>query len=255
MEDFYEIGTEDLKITQPFRMLVAGPSSCGKSELIRACVTDPHLIAPAEHSRYYYPAQTLTPSRMEYIDSIRRCGEAPLSRLECFEGLPDMAELNALEGTKLIIIDDMFYDFVNSSEMKDLIVVHSHHADISVIITSQNYFSQGKYAKTMSRNMTDLILFDSKTDRLPFEIVSRHLFPGHSRFLPKVMDWLRLNVPATYDRYIYVDCHPNSQIPEDLRVRTNITAKTTATRRSGDGCGGGEMSLRRQLPLIVFSPR
>lgn len=234
MEEFYEVENGNfLQITQPFRMLVAGPSSSGKSELIRECVNDPRLIAPTDHTRYYYPEHTLTKSREEYVQKIRENG---IKNLEIFEGLPDTSELNALEGTKLIIIDDMFYNFVNSAEMKDLMVVHSHHSNISVIVTSQNYFSQGKYSKTMSRNMTDLIMFDSKTDRLPFEIVSRQLFPCATRFLPRVMAWLRENVPVTYGRYIYIDCHPNSQLPETLRVRTNITQ-------------GGD------TPSLVFSPK
>lgn len=233
MEEFYNVADTAFQLPQPFRLLVAGPSSCGKSELIRECVTDSSLVARTDHARYYCPENTLTSSRLQYVEKIRTGG---LRHLEAFEGLPDVSELQSLEGSKLIIIDDMFYNFVNSSEMNDLMVVHSHHADVSVVVTAQNYFSKGKYANTMKRNMTDLILFDSKPDRLPFETVSRQLFPGEIRFLPKIMDWLRANITMSFGRYIYIDCHPSSQLPEELRVRTNIVK-------------------RDSFPQVVFTPK
>ena len=53
----------------------------------------------------------------------------------------------------------------NSARMHDLFVKDSHHASVSVIFTTQNHFSKGKYSTTITRNVSELVLFDSKSDK------------------------------------------------------------------------------------------
>ena len=219
--EIINIHEDSLGFIAPFRVLVAGSSSCGKSELIARILENSDKFFSSvtfNYACYFYPEHGLTASRKVYCERLTRA----LPCMECAEGLPDVLDLINQEGNKLIIIDDLYDKAVNSSFINDLMTVHSHHANISIIFTAQNYFSKGQYSKTFQRNYTDTILFDAKLERLALEIISRQVFPGISRFLPRIMEWLRINVKSNFERYVLIESNPQSQLPEKLRVRSHI---------------------------------
>ena len=220
-EEKLEIPVGSLGFITPFRVLVAGSSSCGKSELIARMLENKETFFPDtvfDFAYYFHPPNSMTPERNAYYRRLT----ASIQGMECVEGLPNIADLTDLPGKKLLIIDDLYDKAVNSEQMQELMVVHSHHSDISLFFTSQNYFNQGRFSKTFLRNYTDTILFDAKTERLVLEIISRQLFPGANRFLPRAMEWLRENEPCVFDRYIWIDSNPQNALPEKLRVRTRV---------------------------------
>ena len=221
---FYDtVDPKELRFTTPFKALFVGASSCGKSELIAKILEHKaELIDKPEfdYVGYYYPGKSLTASRQNYIDRLSRT----FTNLEPHEGLPDIDDLASIDGSKLIIVDDLYADVVKNISMHDLMTIHAHHSNISLLITAQNFFTQGKYSKTLLRNYTDIVLFDAKMDRQILDIISSQMFPGGKRFIPLIMEWLRENVKNVHERYIWIDSHPNSKVPEFLRVRSNVVA-------------------------------
>lgn len=216
------VSSEDIIcFTAPFKAIFVGASSCGKSELIAQILEhkDDLIDKPNfDYIAYCYPGKSLTTARQEYVDRLSKV----YSNLEASEGLPDIDDLLTIDGQKLIIIDDLYGEAVNSQHMHDLMTIHAHHSNISLMITAQNYFTQGKFSKTLQRNYTNTILFDAKIDRQMLDIISSQMFPRAKHFIPKIMEWLRIYVPNVHKRYIWIDSHPMSKIEETLRVRSNI---------------------------------
>ena len=223
-EEFIKTRKLNFGLISPFRALLAGSSSCGKSELIARILEHKDKFFPDtqfSHACYYYPSGGLTETRHDYYERLKRS----IKCMDSCEGLPDVQALNDISGDKLIIIDDLYDKAVNSPDMMDLMTVHSHHSRISLFFTAQNYFNKGKFSKTFLRNYTDSILFDAKSERLIVEIVSRQIFPGGNRFLPRAMDWLRENQKDIFERYLWIDTNPQNTLPEKLRVRSHIIPK------------------------------
>ena len=102
-----------------------------------------------------------------------------------------------------IFLDDMIVNVVNEQQMLDIFLKHSHHRqaifhnnrefntdhsspfsatlavvsktaifvndlsnDIFLVFTSQNFFLRGKNGVTISRNCSELVLFQNKSEQL-----------------------------------------------------------------------------------------
>jgi len=76
--------------------------------------------------------------------------------LEVVSGLPSIKtlklDINASSST-LLLIDDLQNQFLDSSEMLHLLSVQTHHFNISVCYSMQNFFAPSKFGKTLSRNV------------------------------------------------------------------------------------------------------
>ena len=116
----------------------------------------------------------------------------------------------------------MYSKAVDEPMFQQLMEVHSHHADISVLITAQNTYQKGRGSVSILRNYSDFVLFDTKNQRHALEIFGRQMFPGQKAYLSKARDWLRRHISIPGQRYLWIDAHPASRAPENLRVRSRI---------------------------------
>ena len=246
-------GERSLGFTCPFRLLVTGSTSCGKSRLIaqllqhRARLFDRDFVSIS----YYYPTNSRTPSRSIYIEGlVESCPD-----LRVREGFPNIDELAQEEveagGHRLIVVDDLYSVAVNHEGFEHLLQIHSHHSRISLICTSQNTFQQGRSSVSILRNYSDFIVFDSLQQRQALALLGRQLFPGHGWLLTQAMAWLRNHLAAGRpdQRYLWVDCHPSSTLPDFLRVRSRLIPYSDSG--SGDNCNKNDAEDWFQL---VFAP-
>lgn len=225
----FKVNMRKMGLTAPFRLLVTGPTCCGKSRFIAKLLEAKHRLFDKEYDfiGYYYPVNGMTRSRRDYIENLK----SHTPDLVAEEGLPSIEEMivdeddEADDGSgkqRLIILDDLYAKIVNNAEFQELMEIHSHHSNISVIVTAQNVFQRGKNSTSIMRNYSDIVIFDSKVQRDAISILSRQLFPGRKSWLVDCMDWLRENVSHPVDRYIWIDNHPMAATPESLRVRSRI---------------------------------
>ena len=222
----FAVPQKSLGFTTPCRILITGPTCCGKSRLISKIVEYRHLLFDKifDFVGYYYPVNTLTLSRQQQIDRLR----AHCPNLYTAEGLPPIDDLvndDVYTGTaapKLLIVDDLYASVSGSQAFQNLMEIHSHHSNISVIMTAQNVFQKGSNSTSILRNVSDLIVFDSKLQRHAVSILSAQMFPGEHNWLPRCMHWLREHVQCPVDRYLWIDSHPLSNTPEVLRIRSHI---------------------------------
>ena len=121
--------------------MVCGPTSSGKSTLIRTILERQSTLITPKINRIVYCYAT-------WSDSFQ---ELKLLNIEFKEGLPDLDNFSPSQNN-LIILDDLMSQAEKNKTILDLFTTGSHHSNISVILISQNLFSQGKYARTISLN-------------------------------------------------------------------------------------------------------
>jgi hypothetical protein len=210
---------EDICFKVPVRLIIAGPTSVGKSEMVYKLIEFRALMfdKPFQSIFYYHAANMSTKDEL-FMSRLRNiCSDIVID-----EGLPNFEEISYYKGDKLVIIDDQILSIVNNADFFNAFTIYSNHHNISIIITSQNFFVQGKYSKTLMRNTTDKIVFRDKSDRQWLSILSRQMFPDKPNFLSKVMSWVQENVSNVYEQYIAIDNNPKSILGDDFLIKTNI---------------------------------
>jgi septin family protein len=219
MEKETTVEEADLKFQMPFRMLVCGSTGVGKSTFVLKLLKNRNEMFSHNFSSiiYSYP-ENISPDHNDFIVKLKNvCDE-----LELCPGLPDFNQLGFRTGHKLVVLDDQILKIVNNADIFHAVTIASNHLNISIIITSQNLYVQGKYSKTLLRNMSDKIMFRDKGDGQWLSTFSRQMFPHHPDFLTNVMDFIVDNFPSVYDHYIVIDNNPKSRLDKSMLIRTHI---------------------------------
>ncbi len=235
----------------PCRILIVGSTGSGKSELVLQFIRHRHLLftgAPFDDAdRIYYclPRSFQTASHDRFCDRLRALAPG----CHVVYGLPDFASLFAdktwSREPKLVVLDDLITELVNDPQGLLALTVGSHHAEMSLLITSQNYFMKGKHSVSIARNMSHKVFLVDHADKTPLRAVSRNMFPAQPLFLPQCMaamlDWpsrlwttpladagrsKRASKNAAADDrpprpYLVIDCS-HSHASSECRVRTRI---------------------------------
>ena len=135
----------DLRFRHPFTLVVAGPSSCGKSEFVKKIINSGTRLLDTEFSDILWCYSEWHPSNSEISKNIT-----------FQKGLDNISKENT-DQPRLIILDDLMGQ--NESIVADLFTKGSHHNNMSVIYITQNIFHQGKRQRDISINSHYLIFF------------------------------------------------------------------------------------------------
>jgi len=206
------------KFITPCAICISGPQQSGKSTFIRNLVQHRSLLFTQNFEKCYYcqpPRLFLRPNPV--FEDIRKV--FPSAELIC--GLPDLNKLNLnLDSTsKLLIIDDLMNDLLNSSEFVNLLSVDTHHSNITVIFTLHNYFASSRYGKTVSRNVNYSVFFYNRLDLRELKFISSQI-GNNPNFLQECFAFLM----QKFDKeraYILLDGHLDSKL-RALHVRSRI---------------------------------
>lgn len=200
-------------------ILVAGPTSCGKTFWINRFLSHPMFDQPVESILYCYGVY------QPFYDDIKVNPEIS-SRISFYEGLPDSEKINEIADGKfhIIVLDDLMEEIVKSQDMLKLFTQYCHHHNISAIFVSQNIFQQGKYARSISINCHFFVLFSNKRDKSQIATFARQLFPNNApEFLLAYKDAMKGQFT-----YIVVDCSPSH--PAEIQILSHIfPGETTIT--------------------------
>ena len=193
----------DPRMKHPFTGIVAGPTACGKSTLVKNIIAKRHeLIDPApEHVMWFYGEWQSMYETM--------------SDVEFVEGLPNVKTLDGKKRT-LLILDDLMSE--TDKSVTNLFTKVSHHRNLSILHLVQNVFDQNKHTRTISLNAHYLIVFKNLRDASQITHLAKQMYPGHVRFLQEVF------ADATSKPYGYLLIDLKQDTPEHLHLRTNITS-------------------------------
>ena len=131
-----------------------------------------------------------------------------------------------------MIIEDLALEMFRAKDMSDLFTRASHHANICLIYTSQNYFSRAPLGREIPINMTHVVLFDMPGEMQSMGSLSKkftrssHILSDIFAYMDKadVRDWLVIandNKNNGKD-YILIDVHPFCKEKRFLKIRTAV---------------------------------
>lgn len=192
----------DTRLRHPFTCIVAGPTCCGKTELVRQIVErrDTVIDKPIHQVIWCYcewqEAYNQLQNKIRFVQKVIS---------------PD--ELNPTQ-TNLVILDDMMD--VKDDKIQQFFIKSCHHRNASCIHIVQNLFNQTKNHRTCSLNTHYLILFKNPRDNQQIQTLSRQMFPNRKKYLETSFHDATKNPFG----YLLVDAKPDTS--EHLRLRSDI---------------------------------
>lgn len=202
---------ESWKLKTPGRIQLVGPSHSGKSELVLKLVGD-DSIWDTPFAKIMYIAPSLE-DKESYLQRLRdRCG--PRKILELSDRVPTVPELRDFADGRpvLLILDDLLSLKTDPKELQSLIVMHSHHMEITVVCCVQNPFLSGRSKLdlvTLGRNLTGKILMYQIQDFYVLNTLNARIFPERKRFL---IDCLCAAKERYKLPYVFINLHPFSNL-------------------------------------------
>ena len=195
----------------PFRLIVAGGSGSGKTELVKKIVNERYYSEPINNVIYCYP---------EYLSDMPTEFQVPV---QYHAGLPDTSYLSTIPDGSLLILDDMMIECSKCEDIAKLFSVVARKRRINVILIVQNIYQQGKHFRNIRLNATAIVLFKFRAARDVNLRVIRDL--GLAKHISR-----RSLDDALSGRYSYIviDIHPDRQF-EFGCIRGNIFDKYITT--------------------------
>ncbi|KAL3085955.1 hypothetical protein niasHS_008997 [Heterodera schachtii] len=168
--DYPRINERELKFPIPSGIVVSGPSSSGKTQLVL------RLLAHASEM-FDPPPKVIVWAYGEYssqIPELERQGVVPHA------GPPSEEMLKKLPKPFLIVYDDLMGD-IDAKKLADLYTKKSHHNNFSVIFLTQNLFD--KAMRVPRSNAQYIFLMRAPSDMLSIRNLASQMFPREHGFL------------------------------------------------------------------------
>lgn len=197
-----------IKFKHPFSLLLAGPSSCGKSTFVCNLLSDvsQNIDAPIKHVHWCYAEENARPNI--------KCQENEF-KITYHVGIPE-SFLNVNNDPILVILDDLMTETGNDVSVSELFTRASHHRNISVILITQNIFHKGSHSRDISLNAKYIVLFKNPRDKTQAGHLCRQVYPENSRSLTNIYK------SATEKPYSYLLIDLTQTSNDLIRFRTDI---------------------------------
>ena len=140
------------KWNHPASCIFSGSSGTGKTELVFKLIRNQHFSKPIKHV-FYFGCDNEHSHRLNWDTKLKDIA------VTYEEGLPSSTFFSKIPKNSLVVIDDQFYDAVNSSQLANAFTFDRRHRKFSIILITQNLFEKGKYNKTIRNNSEILVLF------------------------------------------------------------------------------------------------
>jgi len=196
----------------PFSMLIAGPTTCGKSTFMKDLLSHPQFIKPQ-------PKQILwcygTDDNSDNLDQFKGIIQSSKLPIRFHKGIPDVNNITS-DDHMFIVLDDLMQKAGKSNEITKLFTLGMHHKNISVALIVQNVFYQAAAMRNISLNCHYFVLFKNPRDGRQIKYLSNQIFPNNPKYLTDAFQ------KATERPFGYLIIDLTQQTPDNLRVLTNL---------------------------------
>lgn len=230
---------------KPLRAIFSGSSQSGKTHLIGKMLEKQNQLF-GEHFdsvKYYYP---------EYLEECPVVWHEKITTpITYTAGFPSKQDILELSQNSLIIIDDNMKKVVNSELMRQFFNVISGKRNISIIVVTQNYFTQGQFSRDIRNSSNVVCLFRNCAD------ATLNIRVARAFKLEKAYEAAEADIfcDQIYP-YVFIDQSQRSQL-SGYRVYTDILSKIKVAY-SVTGMKGyilNEIDFKRIYKVIEEKPR
>lgn len=209
-------------ILTPANILVVGAQQVGKTQLTATLLKDmEYYFSPVPQKILYCYSHW-----QDKYDSMQNS----IKNIEFHQGLPKrdfILEWSNGNSPQLICLDDLMTHVSCSSDIVQLFTIDCHHRNITTIMLNQSLYPVGKYSRTLSLNLTYLIIFKNLRDSLQVKKFGSQMYPGQLDYFMHAYD------KATSKPYGYLCIDLNPHANRIYTLRSNI--------------------LRNEQPIVVYS--
>ena len=216
---------------KPMRAIFSGSSQSGKTYLIGKILENQMQLFGSEFEqiKYFYP---------EYLDECPVQWHNSMKTPISYEsGFPRKSDIMEMPEGSLIIIDDNMKKVVDSELMRQFFNVISGKRNLSIIVVTQNYFTQGKFSRDI-RNSSNIVCLFRNCAEKAYQAAEAETFSN-----------------SVYP-YIFIDQSQRSQL-SSYRVYSDILSKIRVAF-SANGMKGyilNELDFKRAFSIIQEKPR
>ena len=194
----------DLRLSNPFSMLVAGSSQTGKTLWVREMLKKANRLYSQPPGAIYFFVREW----QSLFDGI--------ASAKIHLGMPDMAFLKTISHSNAtIVIDDLIHHV--TSETAELFTVGCSRYGVNIIFITQNLFDKNPFFRTISLNCKYFCIRKNPRDSSSIMHFARQVMPSNLSFMKRV--YHDVTNKKAYS-YIFFDASQN--VPEGLRLRTNV---------------------------------
>ena len=201
----------DGRLRIPFSMSLNGTSGCGKSFFIKQLLLNQDTLLTRKWDKIFYVSRY----RLEGLEQ-----DLAYLPIEFVHGeIPSLQQLRARHAPgrqTCLVVDDMIESAAKSVDVKG-VFTEGRHIGYSIILSSQNLFQAGKYARPIRLNSTFVVLFKAAHDKRQIACFFQGMEPADKKW-KRLLEIYEDAVSAPYG-YLFIDYRT-----ETLRYRADIGA-------------------------------
>jgi len=184
----------------PFSLIVAGPSSCGKSTfVIRLLECREQLCDIVFKNTVWCHGENKAPHYLKNLSFVK--------------GVPDFEKPENV--STLIVLNDLM-DSAYSTEVSELFTKGSHHRNISLVLITQNVFHQGSASRDISFDSKCIVVFNKPRDKTEIVHLARKVYTEN------ISSFHKTYLEACKDPHTYFFMDLRQSINDLLRFMTKI---------------------------------
>lgn len=190
----------------PYRMIVAGPSSSGKSSFVTQLLNNFENLTGKKPVIYWC-----------YGNINARPKNLP-NGTNFIDGMPNFSEIPKAgeHEHNVVVFDDMMNTASKSADMSHCFSTLSHHHDLSPIYITQNIFRHGREQRDITLNANYIVMMRNVRDLQQIYALARQINPE------KPSKVFQLYKTATLQPWSYFIIDLNQDTPENARFLCDI---------------------------------
>lgn len=167
-----------IELSNPYTMLVAGPTKSGKTTFVEKLVENAPELYSKEPNKFFYFYNQEEPKHEKLQELVH----------EFIEGLPTMEWLSEVYQTHgdniTVIIDDQALNV--TKDVAELFSVGSSRRNCNIIFITQNLFGKQKASRDISLNCSYVVLFKNPRDQISVQTFFRQMDPQNAGTLQDI---------------------------------------------------------------------
>ena len=205
----------DITLKVGTSMILAGPSSCGKSSFVKNLIMSRDTLFHKPSLNAYIVCSNVQNMYEDMVKNknVKKIFYKMPSKAEILQ----IAKLGSRTGGTILILDDLLTELAkNNTLIEEIFTEMAHHQKLSVVLCVQNLFYQNNIFRTLSLNSAYLVVFKNPRDMKQIDFIAYRSYAMN----PKVVT--EAYKDATYRPYSYIFMDFTQTTPEFLRLRTDI---------------------------------